>query len=82
MWLAATGTRQEAELGELGLDAILIIDEPGIAAAGLRGTDAAVWDPLRASVPTWGVHICGVRDEPRLVSGRGGDHSRATVGAP
>jgi hypothetical protein len=59
VWLAATVATQAAELGQLGLDVILIIDEPGIAAAGLRVTDVGVWDPLRASVHTWGVHICG-----------------------
>lgn len=66
MWLAATVTTQATELGELGLDAILIIDEPGIAAAEVRVTDAAVWDPLRASVRTWGVHICGAVPWPLI----------------
>jgi len=58
-WLAATVAKQAAELAELGFDAILVIDEPGIAAAGLRPTETAVWDPLRSSVRTWGLHICG-----------------------
>jgi hypothetical protein len=48
MWLAATGAAQAGELAELGLDAILIIDEPGIAAAGLLVNETAVWDPPRA----------------------------------
>ena len=74
-WLAATVSRQAADLAELGLDAILVIDEPGIAAAGLRLTETAVWDPLRASVPAWGLHVCGAvpwalgdAAEPDLVS--------------
>jgi hypothetical protein len=66
MWLAATVATQTAELAELGLDAILIIDEPGIAAAGLRVNETAVWDPLRASVHTWGVHICGAVPWPLI----------------
>jgi hypothetical protein len=58
-WLAATVARQAADLAELGFDAVLVIDEPGIAAAGLRRTETAVWDSLRATVQTWGLHICG-----------------------
>lgn len=58
-WLAATVAGQAIELAELGFDPILVIDEPGIAAAGLRATEIAVWDPLRAAVQTWGLHICG-----------------------
>jgi hypothetical protein len=74
-WLAATVARQAADLAELGFDAILVIDEPGIAAAGLHPGETAVWDPLRATVPTWGLHICGAvpwslidAAEPGLVS--------------
>jgi hypothetical protein len=59
MWLAATVARQAADLAELGFDAILVIDEPGIAAAGLHARETAVWDPLRATVPIWGFHVCG-----------------------
>lgn len=58
-WLAATVATQTAELAELGFDAILMIDEPGLAAAGLRNIETAVWDPLRASAGTWGLHTCG-----------------------
>lgn len=74
-WLAATVTGQVAALAELGFDAILVIDEPGIAAAGLRPSEIAVWDPLRATVQSWGLHICGAvpwdlvdAAEPDLVS--------------
>lgn len=74
-WLAATAASQAAGLAELGFDAILVIDEPGIAAAGLHPPETAVWDPLRATVPTWGLHICGAvpwslidAAEPDLVS--------------
>jgi hypothetical protein len=58
-WLAATVAGQAVELAELGFDAILVVDEPGIAAAELRPPETAVWDPLRATVQTWGLHICG-----------------------
>jgi hypothetical protein len=58
-WLAATVAEQAAELAALGLDAILVVDEPGIAAAGLELAETAVWDSLRASVHAWGLHICG-----------------------
>jgi hypothetical protein len=75
LWLAATVARQAADLAELGFDAILVIDEPGIAAAGLRPRETAVWDPLRATVPIWGLHVCGAvpwplidAAEPDLVS--------------
>jgi hypothetical protein len=74
-WLAATVARQSADLAELGFDAILVIDEPGIAAAELHPRQTAVWDPLRATVPIWGFHVCGAvpwslidAAEPDLVS--------------
>jgi hypothetical protein len=58
-WLAATVASQAADLDDVGCDAILVIDEPGIAAAGLHPRQTAVWDPLRATVRTWGLHVCG-----------------------
>jgi hypothetical protein len=58
-WLAATVASQAADLDEPGCDAVLVIDEPGIAAAGLHPRQTAVWDPLRATVSTWGLHVCG-----------------------
>jgi hypothetical protein len=74
-WLAATVASQALELAELGFDAILVIDEPGIAPAGLLPAEIAVWDPLRAAVQTWGLHICAAvpwdlvdAAEPDLVS--------------
>lgn len=74
-WLGATVAGQAVELAKLGFGAILVVDEPGIATAGLRPTDIAVWDPLRAAVATWGLHICGAvpwdlvdAAEPDLVS--------------
>jgi hypothetical protein len=53
-------------LGELGLDTVLVIDEPGLAMASrLTDPDArtggcrSVWDPLRAVAGAWGLHVCG-----------------------
>ena len=58
-WLAATVAEQVAGLAELGFDAVLVIDEPGVAAAGLGAADIGVWDALRVTVGAWGLHVCG-----------------------
>lgn len=58
-WLAATVAEQVAGLAELGFDAVLVIDEPGVAAAGLGAADIGVWDALRVAVGAWGLHVCG-----------------------
>jgi hypothetical protein len=55
--LAAAADERIRALRELGLDALLIIDEPGLATAG---RDTTVWDPLRAAgAAAWGLHVCG-----------------------
>jgi hypothetical protein len=58
-WLAANSAGQVRRLAGLGLDALVVVDEPGLARAGLSRTDGALWDPLRAVAPVWGMHICG-----------------------
>ncbi len=59
-WLAAAVSDQVAGLHELGLTALVVVDEPGLmAAAGLRDASVAVWDALRAAAPAWGLHVCG-----------------------
>ena len=59
VWLAAAAAEQVERLDALGLDALLVADEPGLAAAGLSG-DMALWDPLRnVRAAAWGLHICG-----------------------
>jgi hypothetical protein len=61
VWLGATATEQVAALRALGLNTVLVVDEPGLAAAAgrLAPDDAAsVWDPLRAAAPAWGLHLC------------------------
>ncbi len=57
-WLAATVAEQVAGLAELGFDAVLVIDEPGVAAAGLGAADIGVWDALRVTAGAWGLHVC------------------------
>jgi hypothetical protein len=56
IWLAANVAEQVAGLTDIGLDVLLMVDEPGLAGTGL--TDTHVWDPLRMT--PWGLHICGV----------------------
>jgi hypothetical protein len=60
-WLAANVAEQARGLNDLGLDVVLVVDEPGLAQAGLAPSDAGAWDPLRATAAAaWGVHVCGV----------------------
>lgn len=59
LWLAVSATAQTAWLrDELGLDALLVIDEPGLEHAGLAPEHASVWDPLRQPAIAWGLHVC------------------------
>jgi hypothetical protein len=59
-WLAVSVREQLVALRDRGLDALLLVDEPGLAHAGLSGRDGNVWDPLRlASATAWGLHVCG-----------------------
>jgi hypothetical protein len=62
-WLAANAAEQVWALSRRGFDALLVVDEPGLAHAGLdpsSPTDVAVWDPLRnTGAVAWGLHICG-----------------------
>jgi len=55
VWLAANAAGQVAALRARGLDALLVIDEPALAA---RPAPETVWDPLRAVAPAWGLHLC------------------------
>lgn len=59
VWLGASAGEQAAALDDLGLTVLLVVDEPGLAGAGLSGSDAQVWDPLRRAAHAWGLHICG-----------------------
>jgi hypothetical protein len=59
-WLAVSVREQVVALRERGLDALLLVDEPGLAQLGLTVRDVTVWDPLRfASSAAWGLHVCG-----------------------
>jgi hypothetical protein len=59
VWLAANTAGQIRRLAEIGVDALVIVDEPGLAHAGISTADSQLWDPLRSVSPTWGMHICG-----------------------
>ena len=59
VWLAANAAGQVRRLADLGIDALLVVDEPGLAHAGVSAAEAGLWDPLRAAAPAWGMHICG-----------------------
>jgi len=58
-WLAANTAGQVRRLAQIGLDALVVVDEPGLARAGVTAADIPLWDALRAAAPAWGMHICG-----------------------
>lgn len=58
-WLAAAVSEQVRALDEVGLSALVMVDEPGLMTAHHAGGSAAVWDPVRAVAPAWGLHVCG-----------------------
>ena len=58
-WLAANAAGQVRRLAQIGLDVLVVVDEPGLALAGLSRADTPLWDPLRATAPVWGMHVCG-----------------------
>lgn len=73
-WLAANVAAQIAELDRCGLEVLLLVDEPALAIFGAEGAET-VWDPLRAIVPVWGMHLCCAvpwdlveRVEPQVLS--------------
>ena len=57
-WLAVSVGAQIERLRSLGLDTLLVVDEPGLAGQGRHGI--GVWDRLRdTGAAAWGLHICG-----------------------
>ncbi|MDQ8044937.1 MAG: hypothetical protein AAGC46_09385 [Solirubrobacteraceae bacterium] len=58
-WLAGNAAGQIQALRDLGLDTLLVVDEPGLAHLSATARDVAVWDPLRAVASAWGLHVCG-----------------------
>lgn len=58
-WLAANVAGQVRLLREIGIGVLLMVDEPGLAQAGIRDGDLTLWDPLRGAAPAWGLHVCG-----------------------
>lgn len=59
VWIAATISSWTQELSAIGLSSVVVIDEPGLTALGATPSDAALWDPIRAIAPDWGLHVCG-----------------------
>ncbi|MCK9247823.1 MAG: hypothetical protein M0P31_02450 [Solirubrobacteraceae bacterium] len=57
-WLAANVREQVDALRGLGLDALVVVDEPGLARSGI-GDAVDVWDPLARVAAAWGLHVCG-----------------------
>lgn len=73
-WIRAIAGRWVAEVAELGLTSIVMVDEPGLAAAADSAVRTA-WDPIRAVSPVFGLHVCGevpwglvAAVRPRMVS--------------
>jgi hypothetical protein len=59
LWQAVAATERTRWLDdELGLDTLVVVDEPGLDHAGLKPADARVWDPLRQAGTAWGLHLC------------------------
>lgn len=56
-WLAANSAGQAGRLGELGLDVVLVVDEPALGVFGTDGIERA-WEPLRGVAAAWGLHLC------------------------
>lgn len=56
-WLAANVAGQVARLRQAGLDALVVVDEPGLAHAEVDDL-AGVWDPLARCGAAWGLHVC------------------------
>lgn len=71
IWLAASATEQSGWLrDELGLQALVIVDEPGLYAAGLAPEHVHVWDPLRQGTVGWGLHVCCQVPWPLIAAAR------------
>ncbi|HET6508060.1 MAG TPA: hypothetical protein VFG42_14815 [Baekduia sp.] len=74
-WLASNVAEQVEVLAARGLDALLVVDEPGLGALA-HGPDVdRAWDPLRAVAAAWGLHVCSAvpwdvveRAAPDLIS--------------
>jgi hypothetical protein len=73
LWLSASAAAQARWCSdELGLDALLVADEPGLQHAALAVEHAGVWDPLRHAATAWGLHVCCAVPWP-LVAAAGPD---------
>ena len=68
-WAAATVAEWVAEVSDLGLVALVTVDEPGIGDVSDPGL-AGAWDPLRAVSPLFGLHVCGDVPWPLVLAAR------------
>ncbi|MBA3261579.1 MAG: hypothetical protein H0T69_03715 [Thermoleophilaceae bacterium] len=59
VWLVANAAGQVSRLAEVGVDALVVVDEPGLAQAGVSAVETELWDPLRSVSSAWGLHVCG-----------------------
>lgn len=58
-WLAAAVAEQVRALDEIGLCALVVVDEPCLEMLAMEPSRAAAaWEPLRAVAPAWGLHAC------------------------
>lgn len=57
VWLAESVQRQVTDLRARGLTALLVVDEPSLAAVDRENCEL-VWDPLRLATDAWGLHLC------------------------
>lgn len=58
IWLAANVAGQVGALRELGLDTLVIVDEPALDRVADMPAIERGWDPLRALGAPWGLHVC------------------------
>jgi len=58
-WIAASAAGQVRALAQVGVDAVVQVDEPSLAAVA-PGVELALdaWGPVRAVAAAWGLHVC------------------------
>ncbi len=57
-WLADNVRPRISILAELGLDCLLVIDEPALGFVPVHETLRKAWEPLRTVSAAWGFHVC------------------------
>jgi hypothetical protein len=60
IWLAANARECESQLAQMGVRTLITVDEPDLAATGLRPIEAVrAWLPLARTSTAWALHVCG-----------------------